>query len=369
MKLLLTGGGTGGHIYPALAIAEMLREDPRTQPFTVQFVGTKDRLEATLVPDAGLPIAFVRSRPLVRKISLAFFATLVQNAIGVVQACGTIARLRPDCAIATGGYVAFPVVIATRLLRAFGIVHARIALVEPNARAGLTNRILAPLVDEIWYGYAGLGEASDKTFVTGTPVRSSFLYAVSKAEARRALGLDPERTTIFVMGGSQGAQRLNQAVAELLSEGLLPADRQLVHLTGPSVGAAAELEPELAARVVTRPYLHDPRVAYAAADVIVARAGASTLAEIAATGTPSLLVPYPHASGDHQTHNAAVFVRAGAARLVPDAELDGRRLSEELQAVLDPPALAAMREAAERLAPRDLRGTIVTRALALAGRG
>jgi UDP-N-acetylglucosamine--N-acetylmuramyl-(pentapeptide) pyrophosphoryl-undecaprenol N-acetylglucosamine transferase len=368
VKLLLTGGGTGGHIYPALAIAEMLREEPRAKPFSVQFIGTRDRLEATLVPEAGVPIAFVRSRPLVRKISLAFFGTLVQNAIGVVQACGTIARLRPDCAIATGGYVAFPVVLATRLLRALGIVRARIALVEPNARAGLTNRILAPLVDEIWYGYAGLGAQSAKTFVTGTPVRASFLHAVGRAEARSALGLDPARTTIFVLGGSQGAQRLNDAVAGLLAEGLLPQDWQLIHVTGPAA-ARRELPPDLAARVLTRTYLDDPRTAYAAADAIVARAGASTLAEIAATGTPSLLVPYPHASDDHQTRNAEVFVRVGAARLVPDRDLDGRRLFEELQALLRPPVLAGMRAAAETLAPRDLRGTIVARALALAGRG
>ncbi len=369
MKLLLTGGGTGGHIYPALAIAEMLREEPLAQPLTVQFVGTKDRLEATLVPGAGVPIAFVRSRPLVRKISPAFFATLLQNAIGTVQACGTIARLRPDCAIATGGYVAFPVVLATRLLRALGIVRARIALVEPNARAGLTNRILAPLVDEIWYGYAGLGEPSAKTFVTGTPVRGSFLNALGKAEARSALGLDPARTTIFVMGGSQGAQRLNIAVAGLLSEGLLPEDWQIVHVTGASDVVPRELPPELAGRVIVRSYIEDPHTAYAAADVIVARAGASTLAEIAATGTPSLLVPYPFAADDHQTRNAEVFVRAGAARLIPDRELDAHRLLAELQAALEPPVLRAMREAAEGLAPRDLRGTIVTRALALAGRG
>jgi UDP-N-acetylglucosamine--N-acetylmuramyl-(pentapeptide) pyrophosphoryl-undecaprenol N-acetylglucosamine transferase len=369
VKLLLTGGGTGGHIYPALAIAEMLREEPRAQPFSVQFVGTRDRLEATLVPDAGMAIAFVRSRPLVRKISPAFFATLAQNAVGVVQACATIARLKPDCAIATGGYVAFPVVVATRLLRALGIVRARIALVEPNARAGLTNRVLAPLVDEIWYGYAGLGEQSAKTFITGTPVRASFLHAVSKAEARAALGLDPALTTIFVMGGSQGAQRLNLAVAGLLSAGLLPADWQIVHVTGATDIVPREHAPELAGRVVVRAYLEDPRTAYAAADIIVARAGASTLAEIAATGTPSLLVPYPHAADDHQTRNAEVFVRAGAARLIPDRELDPPRLLAELQAALNPPVLAAMRAAAEALAPRDLRGTIVSRALALAGRG
>lgn len=365
----MTGGGTGGHIYPALAIAEMLREEPRAQPLSVQFIGTKDRLEASLVPDAGLPIAFVRSRPLVRKLSFALLGTLVQNAIGTVQACATIARVKPDCAIATGGYVAFPVVLATRLLRALGIVRARIALVEPNARAGLTNRILMPLVDEIWYGYAGLGERTGRTFVTGTPVRASFLHAVGRAEARAALGLDPGLTTILVMGGSQGAQRLNRAVFELLAAQAFPADWQIVHVTGPTDFAPPVLPPALAARVLTRRYLADPRTAYAAADLIVARAGASTLAEISATGTPSLLVPYPYAAGDHQTRNAEVFVRAGAARLVPDAELDGPRLGRELEAALAPQTLAGMRAAAAELAPRDLRGTIVTRALALAGRG
>jgi len=363
VRVALTGGGTGGHVYPALAIAEALETERALAPLELLFLGTRDRLEARLVPEAGRRLAFVAAAPLVRGLSPALLRTLTANLLGLIQALAIFHRFRPDVLIATGGYVTFPVVLALRLVRALGRSRARIALLEPNAVAGLTNRLLAPLVDEIWLGVPGARTPDARTHVTGTPVRTSFLTELEPAEARRRLGLDPRKTTIVVMGGSQGARRINDAVAAFASVPL-PEGWQLLHLCGEAdfdrlgsleAGAIARGDVRLAS------YLDDPYAAYAAADLLVGRAGASTLAELAATGTPALLVPYPHATDDHQRCNAEGMARAGAAVIVTDAELDGARLAAELAASLVPERLAALRAAALALRELDPRAAILAR--------
>jgi UDP-N-acetylglucosamine--N-acetylmuramyl-(pentapeptide) pyrophosphoryl-undecaprenol N-acetylglucosamine transferase len=363
VKLLLTGGGTGGHVYPALAIAEALSGEAAFAPLEVLFVGTRGGLEAKLVPQAGLPLAYVRSAPLLRKLSPALIATLVDNVAGFFQALAVLHRFKPDVAVATGGYVAFPVIAALRLVRALRLSRAKIALLEANATPGLTNRLLGPLVDEIWLTVAAPGRSlGPKEVVTGTPVRASLLRAMPVPEARAALGLDPQKTTVVVMGGSQGARSLNDAVGAFAASGTLPPEWQILHVTGErdyARVAASAREASGALHVV--PYLDDPRAAYAAADLVVARSGASTLGELRATATPALLVPYPHATGDHQAHNAEVVRAGGSARVVPDRELDGARLERELREALQPAALAAMRAAAERLIALDPRDAIRAR--------
>ena len=342
MRVLLTGGGTGGHIYPALAIAEALRGDAALAPLDVLFVGTRGGMENEIVPAAGVRAEFVQAAPLLRTLSPALLRTLVANVTGFVQSLAVLHRFKPDVAIATGGYVTFPVIAALRAVIALRLSRARIALLEPNAEPGLTNRLLGPLVDEIWMSLTPAG--APKTVATGTPVRASFLEPLDPAQARATLGLDPARTTVVVFGGSQGARSLNSACVALGRD--LPPGRQMLVVAGArdfaAVGAALDGAPRV--RVVR--YLDDPRTAYAAADLVVARAGASTLAELAATGTPALLVPYPHATGDHQTRNAEVFARGGAARVLADRELTPERLRAELDAALEPGALAALREAA-----------------------
>jgi UDP-N-acetylglucosamine--N-acetylmuramyl-(pentapeptide) pyrophosphoryl-undecaprenol N-acetylglucosamine transferase len=343
MNILLTGGGTGGHIYPALALVEALRVLPETAPLSLLFVGTADRLEAQIVPKAGILFTCVAAAPLQRKLSFSLVGTLARNAVGIVQALAVLHRFRPDCVVATGGYVTFPIVVAMRLARALGLTRGKIALLEPNARPGLTNRLLEPLVDEIWvatWGTLGVGKA----VMTGTPVRAGFATLPDARDARLRLGLDPEKTTIVVMGGSQGARSLNAAFASLS----VPDSWQILLLTG-------QRDEEFPVRpgLTMRAYLDDPRVAYAAADVVVARAGASTLAELAVTRTPAVLVPYPYATDAHQLHNAERFASIGAARVFLDRELDSAKLLETLREVLEPKALAAMRAAASTFAPLD----------------
>ena len=359
--MLLTGGGTGGHVYPALAIAEALAGEPSLRPLDVLFVGTRGGLESEIVPAAGVRSAYVDAAPLLRTFSPALVRTVFANLAGFVQSLAVLHRFKPDLAIATGGYVTFPVIAALRAVRALRLSRAKIALLEPNAEPGLTNRLLGPLVDEIWTALTPGG--TRKTVETGTPVRASFGRALEPAAARASLGLEPALTTIVVFGGSQGARSLNDAFVTLARD--LGPDRQLLMVAGSRdyatvTGALAGVA---RARVVR--YLDDPRAAYAAADLVVARSGASTLAELAATGTPALLVPYPHATADHQTRNAEVFARAGAARVLADRDLTPERLRAELDAALAPEILAELRSNARARSVGDARANVVARVNAL----
>ena len=364
MRVVFTGGGTGGHLYPAIAIADALRE----RGADVLFVGTADRLEATIVPRAGYALATVRSRPLSRKLSPALLAMGFANAAGTVQAMRVLRRFRPDIVIATGGYVCFPVVFAARALR----VHP-IALLEPNAHPGLTNRLLAPLVDEVWGAFSeGDRRFHGKYVHAGIPVRAALRALPSREEALARLGLSAKRRTILAMGGSQGARSINDALASLVTSDGLPDGWQLIHVTGekeydrvrrltrgPQGSVRGDAEP------VMRPYLHDLTDAYAAADLVLARAGASTLGELAATGRPAILVPYPHAADDHQRANAAMVADAGAAVVVDDRELAAGKLRTILADVTMPARFAALAAAAERSRDADPLATILARVDAL----
>jgi UDP-N-acetylglucosamine--N-acetylmuramyl-(pentapeptide) pyrophosphoryl-undecaprenol N-acetylglucosamine transferase len=361
VKLVLTGGGTGGHVYPALAIAETFSREKDFTPLTTLFVGTKDRMESEIVPKAGVEIEYVRAAPLERKISGAFFGMLVTNLLGFVESFEIVRKLRPDVLIATGGYVTLPVMAAARAARTLGIMGTKLVVLEPNAIAGLTNKMLGPFVDEVWYSIAPPGrKLGSREVVIGTPVRATMRRKMTAQEGRAALKLDPDKTTIVVMGGSLGARSINDAVAGLVRAGL-PDEWQLVLISGQRDQQDMWRQLGWRERVKVVAYLDDPRPAYAAADIVVSRAGASTIGELAATGTPALLVPYPHATADHQTHNAQAYAAGGAARIVPDAELDAGRLRLELTAALKGERAASMRAAAEKAALADPRAAIVAR--------
>jgi UDP-N-acetylglucosamine--N-acetylmuramyl-(pentapeptide) pyrophosphoryl-undecaprenol N-acetylglucosamine transferase len=361
-RVAFAGGGTGGHIYPALAIDDAIRAEYDPAHYEPRFFGNRDGLEAHLV--TTMPLTFVPSAALQRKISLRTVGTIWRNLLGVIVAFGALRAFRPVMVVATGGYVCFPVVLAARILRTLGLLRCGIALLEINVRPGLTNRLLAPLVDEVWTTYdASAPYFRGKAQRTGTPVRASLARPVNPSRARLELGLAPERTTIVAMGGSQGARSINEAVAALVTRRTLGDDRQVLHVSGERDHAYMEAEERDVGEnhVMLVAYLSDPANAYFAADVAIARAGASTLAELAATGTPAILVPYPFAADDHQAANAAIFVERGAAVVLTDAELDGDRLWWELDAILKPERLAEMRAAAASLASADVGRTIVSR--------
>ncbi len=361
--VVFAGGGTGGHLYPAIAIAQALGAPDR-----IVFIGTADRLEATIVPEAGYRLYTVRSRPLVRKLSFELLRTLLANARGAWQSARLLARLKPQLVIATGGYVCFPVV-AARWLRAVGRIHAPIALLEPNARPGLTNRLLAPLVDEVWGAFREADPRFAGKYVhTGIPVRASLTHLPQREAALSRLGLSPGRKTLLAMGGSQGARTINDALASLIAKHELPSDWQLIHVTGEREYDRVRAALGAGSNAAVRPYLTDMADAYAAADLVLARAGASTLGELMAVGLPSILVPYPHAAGDHQTSNAEVFVAAGAAILMTDRELAAGQLAATLARAIAPERLRAMRAAALGLQNGSPIATILARIDALAAR-
>ncbi len=369
MKVVFAGGGTGGHLYPAIAIADALRE----RGATMLFVGTADRLEATIVPKAGYALETVSARPLSRKPSLELLRTAYANLRGSLQSARVLARTRPDVVVATGGYVCFPVVLAARAMRAFGSFRGAIALLEPNAKPGLTNRLVAPLVDEIWGAFPDPDPRfAGKYRQTGIPVRAALRALPPRDAAVARLGLDPARKTLLAMGGSQGARTINDAVATLVKNGALPRGWQLVHVTGEReydrVRGLLEKGDSSGNAPAVRPYLDDLSDAYAAADLVLARAGASTLGELAAIGKPAVLVPYPFAADDHQNANAARVAAAGAAVVVADRELETGRLGAVLEQATAPGRLAQLDAAARRLQAGDPVATIIARVESLAAR-
>ena len=330
MNVLFAGGGTGGHLYPAIAIADALRGRAN-----VRFAGTADRLEARIVPEAGYDLIAISSAPLKRSFSFAALRTAAANLAGIAQAMRALLAFRPDLVIATGGYVCFPVIVAAKLLRLVGRIPARLAL------------------DEVWGAFARADAAFARKYVrTGIPVRAALFRANNRIEAARRLGLDPNRRTILAVGGSQGARSINEAVAALVTRRALPADWQILHLCGErdyEYMKAEEREKYAGNAVVLLPYLPDMADAYALSDAVIARAGASTLGELAALGIPSLLVPYPFAADDHQTANARAFESGGAACVIADKDLSADTLWWKLRDVMDPQRLAAMRAAARSI--------------------
>lgn len=331
-------------------------------------MGTSVGLEREILKGSGISAAFVTSRPLAGASPLRAAGALVAAGVGTAQALPLVKKFNPDIVVAAGGYACAPVVTAAAGLRATHLLsEAKIVLLEANAEPGLANRLLARLADEIWGGYAGTAAFFGRKFVhTGVPVRPEFYSPPAKAEARRGLGLDPDRATILIFGGSQGARSLNAASSAMVARRRLPRAWQVLHLTGRRdyewMAAERKAEPN-ANRYAIRPYLEDIARAYAAADVAVCRAGASTLAELAVAGVPAMLIPYPFAAENHQSKNAALFAGAQAAVVIEDAKLDADGMYWGLVGMLDENRLPAMRQAVRRLAqPRALQ-TMVERIL------
>jgi UDP-N-acetylglucosamine--N-acetylmuramyl-(pentapeptide) pyrophosphoryl-undecaprenol N-acetylglucosamine transferase len=358
VTVVFAGGGTGGHLYPAIAIADALRE----RRARVLFIGSADRLETQIVPNAGYPLQTIAAHSLPRRPSLKLFAALARNVRGTLQSLRLLAAARADLVVATGGYVCFPVALAARIRRALGRSRAPLVLFEPNVSPGLTSRLLAPLADEIWGVCAGFTPAIRmKCRNTGIPVRSRLRELPSRDAAAARLGLDAARPVLLVVGGSQGARALNDAVATAWTRGELPAGWQVLALTGEGEAQRVRAAVGSDAAFVVRAYLEEMGDAYAVADLVLARAGASTLAELAALAMPAVLVPYPHATEAHQTANAEAVAAAGAAVVLPDSELASGALPGVLAEVTQTQRLAWLRESARRLAGDDPLAAILAR--------
>jgi len=371
MRLLIAGGGTGGHIYPALAVVGALRR--RAADAEVAWLGGRRGLEAAIVGDAGIPLRRLALRSL-RTVDRDVHLVLdpVRLAASVPQAAWLLARQRPAAIFTTGGYVAIPVVIAARAL---GIP---VLLWEGNLRPGRSARAVAGFVSAVAVTFGetcralGRGKARTGTaacFETGTPIRD--LSTVDRTAARGRFGFPGDASVILVFGGSQAARRLNEAVAAVIPE--LVASRFVIHVTGDEDYGLAltrreRLPIDLRSRYRPEPFLREAMAdALAAADLVVGRAGASTLAEATALGLPLVIVPYPHAGG-HQAANAARLAEAGAAIVVPDQAFDGPALLAAASILDDPERLGPMRAAARRLGRPGAADAVASLLLALARR-
>jgi len=365
--VLLTGGGTGGHVNPALAVAEALRD----RGVRVVFVGTAAGLEARLVPAAGFALRTVPARPLRGQGA----AARAGAATDVVRAAGQVARLaraeHARAALTFGGYTAGPLAAGARLSRTPLVVH------EQNAVPGLANRLAARWATAVAVSMPGIAERfprPSRVVLTGNPIRGDLTEGrlPDRTPAAVRLGLDPRRRTLLVFGGSQGARRLNDAVLAATDSWPDPAGLQVLHAAGERdadrVEAAWRSRDRRGLHVVTHRYLASMADAYAAADVVVCRAGASTVAELTAVGLPAVLVPYPHAAADEQTANARAIAEAGGAVHVADDALDGQRLVAEVAPLLaDPQRRAAMRAAARELGRPDAAAAVAELVLAAGG--
>lgn len=347
MRLLLAGGGTAGHISPGLAVAErLLQQDPAPE---VHFVCSERALDARMLSSAGLPYHPLPCGPFPYGVSPAAARAGLRLLSSVRAARRLLMRLRPEAVLGVGGFVSVPVVIAARL------AHLPVAIHVLDAQPDRANRLASRWSEWITLAFAEAARhfPSAHVEVTGCPVRRRILEAVRPA-ALEALGLDPAKLTLLVMGGSQGARRLNQALVGVLPQVLGTLDAQVLHLTGErdyeqvlaDSGPAAALHGGYQAF----PFAEDMGSVLAAADLVISRAGSSSLAETAARGCPQILVPYPHAGG-HQMANAQALARAGAAVVLPDEQCEPAALLHMLTRLLrNEPERLAMSRAAYRWA-------------------
>ena len=338
MKLLIAGGGTGGHVFPALAVArEWTARGPQRE---VVFVGTQRGIETRLVPEAGFPLELIRSAGLKGMGGMKFARNLAQLLPAMRDSFAVVGRQRYAAAFGVGGYAAGPVMLAA-WMRGLPTV-----IFEPNAEPGFTNRVLARIATRIATGYPEPARRwGSKARFTGVPVRPEFFSAPPLSPA--------EPFHLLITGGSQGALVINRAMVDAVKL-LAPRKKQIsiVHQTGErdyNAVRVAYARYEINAEVL--PFLGNMAERFARADLIVCRAGAITAAEVAAAGRPAIFIPFGASTDSHQLRNAQEMERAGAARLLPEPQLTAERLTQEIFALLDQPhELEAMAGRARQLA-------------------
>ncbi len=365
VKVILSGGGTGGHIYPALTIADQIKKiRPEAE---IIFVGTQQGLEKDIIPRYGYPLKFIEVAGFKRSLSLDTLRSFYKMFKGLWDAWGIIREEHPDLVIGTGGYVCGPIVwVAAK----YGIPTC---IQEQNAMPGVTNKILAGSVKKVFLGYKEAEKyfagKSAKMEYTGNPIRAEIL-ACDKDRAYEELGLSPKKKTILVSGGSRGARSINAAMqdVELALSGR--EEIQILHATG-DVNYEKYMEElrkkgTVGENIVIKPYLHNMPQALAVADLAVFRAGAIGLAELMAKGVPSILVPYPFATANHQEYNANAVQSKGAAKVILDKELTGDRILEIVEnLLLHENELKEMSVAAKKLGRPEAAENIAKQALEL----
>lgn len=365
-KIIVSGGGTGGHIYPALAIAQGLKQDCNCE---LLYMGAKNSMEERLAKEAGLPFAGFEARGLTAH-SLKAVADALVDLKGLGQASKIVKQFAPDLVIGTGGYASAPTLGAAELAGIPVMLH------EQNAVPGKANKLLAKRAQAICLTFAGAAKYFPERvpqYITGLPVRDEILR-VRRKEARNYFGFDEGSPVLVVTGGSQGAASLNRAMVGAYGE-LLEAGISIIHLTGNKhieKQRKTLLEQGLceSERLKLLPYLDRMDYALGACDLIVGRAGASFLAELMCVGVPSVLIPYPYAANEHQEFNARSMEEGGAAVKLADSELNGGVLCDcVLELIKDSERLRLMSEKARSMGRPDAVGNIVSVAEGLLFKG
>jgi len=341
-RVLIAGGGTGGHLFPGIAVVEELRR--RIEDVEVTFVGTERGIEARVLPGLGERLELLEVTPLKGRRPTELMLSLARLPSAAGRALALVRRLKPDLVIGVGGYASGPVLAAAAAL---GVPTA---ILEQNAHVGLTNRLLSKVVGR---AYVSFGETSDtfrfdRVRVVGNPVRQIFVEAARRAATDPA-GFEARARRVFVLGGSQGSEALNRTVPEALAEaGLAARGVTVLHQTGAKMRDEVEARyAELGVEAEVTAFIDDMASAYASAALVVSRAGATTVAELCAVGRPAILVPYPHAADDHQGKNAEALARKGAALCIRESALSARGLADEVARLLgDDDARRAMAQAA-----------------------
>jgi UDP-N-acetylglucosamine--N-acetylmuramyl-(pentapeptide) pyrophosphoryl-undecaprenol N-acetylglucosamine transferase len=336
LRVVIAGGGTAGHVFPGLALAETLRD----RGHHATFIGTSRGLEAGLVPAAGFEFHVVEASPFVRRVSLAALRAPVVAVRAVRQSRGLVEGA--DVVVGMGGYVSVPAVLGARRARVPAALH------EQNAVPGLANRVMSPLSRSIALSFADAAErfprpVRKRLVVTGNPVRRQILrlteeHGALASQGRQELGLEEGRRTVVIFGGSQGALHIDRAAAGACRLLERRGDLQVLLITGPAhLELVSRALPPHGPGILVRAtgYLDRMELAYACADLVVSRAGATTVAEISAVGLPALLIPYPYATGRHQEANARAIQRAGGASVLMDDQLTAESLSARIESLVD----------------------------------
>jgi len=355
MKLLLAGGGTGGHLFPAVALAQrLLATDSKAQ---VQFVGTAKGIEAKVLPQLGLPLETIEISGFVGKGWLGKLALVPQLITSLRQSLRILGRFRPDVVVGVGGYASGPVLLAAKWRRIPTLIH------EQNACPGLTNRLLGGWVDRVCLSFSESHCAfhRGRTVLTGNPLRPGM------EDCPPPQGSEP---TLLVFGGSRGARAINEAMVAALPQLQALQPLRILHQSGSEDLERVRQGYQAAgwenAEIV--PFIDDMASAYAQSHLVICRAGATTLAELTACGRPAILIPYPHAAADHQTANARALARKGAGLLLAQTELSGERLARLTGDLLqDRDRLGTMAAAARMMAKKGAADLILQECRIIAG--
>lgn len=348
MKIIIGGGGTGGHIYPGLALARYAVA--RDSSSEVLFVGSEKGLESEIVPAAGFPLVTIPGRGFQRNFrQLGLFARELGR--GLKQAGRILKDFQPQVVLGTGGYVSAPLVLSALLKRYPLVLH------EQNALPGMLNRHMAPFAARVCLSFADTASklsSSARTVFTGNP-RASEVSSLDREESCRYFGLDPEQKNLLIYGGSRGALKINEVVTAYLKEKLLPEEVGLIYITG-SIYYQSVIEQlgGIKERIKLYPYLAEMPKALAAADLAITRSGATTLAELTALGLPALLIPSPNVVDNHQYYNARLLSDAGSAIIIEEKYFNQASLLENINKLLKQPALLkTMSENSKKLSVPD----------------